>query len=253
MMINYIVLALFGLILGSFFNVAGLRVPGGKSIVAPGSSCPKCGHKLMPIELIPVLSYVFQRGKCRHCKAGISPVYPLIELLTGGLFALAPMAVGWSAELLVALTLISLLTIITVSDLAYMLIPDKVLLVFAAILVIERAFVPLLPWWDSLAGAAAGFMLLLSIAIVSRGGMGGGDIKLFAVVGYAIGVKAMLLSFFFATFFGAIFGIIGMLLGILKRKQQIPFGPFIALGTVIAYFYGEQLAGMYLNLLTSGS
>jgi leader peptidase (prepilin peptidase) / N-methyltransferase len=247
------ILFIYGLLLGSFYNVVALRVPEGKSIVAPRSSCPKCGHQLTALELIPVFSYVFQKGKCRQCKVGISPVYPLFELLTGLLFASAPLLVGWSMELVIALTLISLLVIITVSDLAYMIIPDKVLLVFAGIFMIERLFIPLTPWWDSLSGAAAGFILLLSIAFISRGGMGGGDIKLFAVIGFVVGFKAMLLSFFFATFYGAFFGIIAMLLGFVKKKQHIPFGPFIAIGTLTAYFFGDEIVRWYLNLLIFGS
>lgn len=219
--------------------------------MAPRSACPSCGHQLTALELIPVLSYVFQRGKCRRCKVGISPVYPFFELLTGVLFALSPLLVGWTAELVIALTLISLFIIITVSDLAYMIIPDKVLLVFAALFMVERVFIPLSPWWDSLAGAALGFFLLLLIATVSKGGMGGGDIKLFALIGFALGAKTLLLSFFFSTFFGAFFGVIALLLGIVKKKQPIPFGPFIGIGTLVAYFFGEKIVGLYLSLLTS--
>jgi leader peptidase (prepilin peptidase) / N-methyltransferase len=242
---------IYGLVLGSFYNVVGLRVPEGKSIVAPRSSCPNCGHQLTALELIPVLSFLIQRGKCRECKVGISPVYPMFELLTGVLFASAYLIIGWNFELVVALTLISLFIIISVSDLTYMIIPDKVLLVFAGIFAVERLIYPLSPWWDSITGAAVGFLLLLLIAFASSGGMGGGDIKLFALIGLVVGFKTLLLSFFFSTFFGAFFGIIALLLGIVKRKQPIPFGPFIGLGTLTAYFFGEDLVDMYLNLLLS--
>ncbi|MCM3663832.1 prepilin peptidase [Mesobacillus subterraneus] len=248
----HILLFLYGTVLGSFYNVVALRVPEGKSIVAPRSSCPKCGHQLTAWELIPVLSYFLQRGKCRQCKARISPVYPFFEFLTGILFGIAPLIIGWNSELVIALTLISLFVIITVSDMAYMIIPDKVLVVFTGIFLIERSFIPLSPWWDSLAGAAVGFILLLLIAIVSKGGMGGGDIKLFAVIGFVLGVKLLLLSFFLSTMFGAVFGVLGLLFGFIKRKQAIPFGPFIATGTLIAYFYGEYIFEAYINLLTSG-
>ena len=246
-MIKLLNIIIYGLVLGSFYNVVGLRVPEKKSIVTPRSSCPKCGHQLCATELIPVVSYLFQRGKCRQCKVGISPVYPFFELLTGLLFGAAYLLFGWSGELVIALTLISLFIIITVSDLAYMIIPDKVLLVFAGIFVAERILLPLSPWWDSVAGAVAGFVILLFIALISKGGMGGGDIKLFAVVGFVVGFKTMLLSFFFATFYGAFFGIAAMLLGFVKRKQAIPFGPFIALGTLTAYFFGEEILEWYLQ------
>lgn len=245
-------LFLYGITLGSFYNVVGLRVPEGKSILAPRSSCPKCGNQLKTLELIPIISYLIQRGKCRQCKVGISPVYPLFELLTGVLFAGAYLLVGWSAELIIALTLISLFIIITVSDLAYMLIPDKVLLVFAGIFAVERFFIPLSPWWDSFTGATAGFFLLLMIALVSRGGMGGGDIKLFALIGFIVGFKTLMLSFFFATFYGAFFGIIAMLFGFVKKKQAIPFGPFIAIGTLTAYFFGGEIVEWYLNFFIFG-
>jgi leader peptidase (prepilin peptidase) / N-methyltransferase len=248
----YLILLLYGLALGSFFNVVGLRVPISKSIVKPRSSCPNCHHTLGPLELIPVLSYLLQRGKCRQCKVGISPLYPIIELITGLLFMSAPFIMGWTSELWIAWSLISLLVIITVSDLAYTLIPDKILLFFTAVFFIERFLIPLEPWWDSLLGATIGFSLLLIISIISKGGMGGGDIKLYAVIGFAVGTKLMLLSFFIATLIGAIFGIIGILLRLLERKKPVPFGPFIAIGTLLAYFYGNIIIENYLRIITMG-
>lgn len=246
-----ILLFLYGITLGSFYNVVGLRIPVGKSIVFPGSSCPTCGHKLRVWELIPVLSYFLQRGKCRGCQSRISPIYPSVEFLTGVLFATAPLVIGWNLELIIALTLISLFIIIFVSDLAYMIIPDKVLLVFAGIFLLERIFIPLTPWWDSVLGAVVGFVLLLVIALVSKGGMGGGDIKLFALIGFVVGIKTLLLSFFFSTLLGAVIGLIGMSLGFVKKGKPIPFGPFIAVGTLIAYYFGDSLVQAYLNLFFS--
>jgi leader peptidase (prepilin peptidase) / N-methyltransferase len=248
----YLILLLYGLAFGSFFNVVGLRVPIQKSIVRPRSACPNCQHELGTLELIPVISYLVQRGKCRQCKVGISPLYPIIELFTGLLFISAPFIMGWTSELWIAWSLISLLVIITVSDLAYTLIPDKILLFFTAIFFIERFLIPLVPWWDSLLGATVGFSLLLIISIISKGGMGGGDIKLYAVIGFAVGTKLMLLSFFIATLIGAIFGIIGISLRLLERKKPVPFGPFIAIGTLLAYFYGSIIIENYLRIITMG-
>lgn len=245
MCVLLMVIFMYGLFLGSFFNVVGLRVPMKESIVRPRSHCPKCSHTLSPLELIPVISYIMQGGKCRRCKAPVSPIYPLVELMTGLLFVVAPLIIGWSAELFIAWTLISLMIIVFVSDFTYMLIPDKILLVFAIIFLGERIFLPLSPWWDSVAGAAVGFILLLFIAVISKGGMGGGDIKLFTVIGLALGVKTVLLSFFFATLFGALFGIIGLLLGKLEKGKPIAFGPYIGLGTLVAYFYGERIIVWY--------
>ncbi|WP_419393642.1 prepilin peptidase [Cytobacillus praedii] len=245
-------LLLLGMTLGSFYNVVGLRVPIKQSIVKPRSSCPNCKHQLTAIELIPVLSYIIQGGKCRQCKVRISPIYPMMELITGLLFVSAPLVIGWTSELVVAWTLISLLIIIFVTDITYMLIPDKILAVFAGVFLIERLLIPLSPWWDSFLGAAIGFTLLLVIAIISKGGMGGGDIKLFALIGFIIGTKAMVLAFFLATLYGAFFGIVGLLMKKVKRGKPIPFGPFIAAGTLTAYYFYDAIIEAYLQYLSSG-
>lgn len=170
-------------------------------------------------------------------------------MLTGVLFVSAPLFLGRVDELWIAWTLISLFMIIFVSDVAYMLIPDKVLLFFAVIFLFLRVLFPLSPWWDSIVGATVGFSLLLLIAVVSKGGMGGGDIKLFAVIGFALGLKLVLLSFLFASFYGAFFGIIGMLTGVIKKKTLIPFGPYIVFGTLTAYFWGESILQWYVHFL----
>ncbi len=250
----YLTLALiiYGAVFGSFLNVVGLRVPMKQSIVAPGSSCPTCGHRLKVYELIPVISYLVQSGKCRGCQSRISPIYPIFELLTGILFATAPLFIGWSGELVVALTLISLFMIIIVSDINYMLIPDKILVWFAGIFLLERIIWPLNPWWDSIIGASSGFLLLLIIALVSKGGIGGGDIKLYALLGFVLGFKLVLLSFFLSTLFGAGIGGLALIFKIVKRKQPIPFGPFIAAGTLTAYYWGSDLINLYLQFLYQG-
>ncbi|MBM7653036.1 leader peptidase (prepilin peptidase)/N-methyltransferase [Neobacillus cucumis] len=248
-MIMYCILFIYGLLLGSFFNVVGLRIPVKQSIISPRSACPICGHQLTPFELIPVLSYMLLKGKCRGCQSRISPIYPAFELLTGILFALAPTVFGWSGELVVALTFISMFMIIIVSDIHYMIIPDKILLWFAGIFLLERFMWPLSPWWDSLLGAVTGFLLLLIIAIVSKGGMGFGDVKLYAVVGLVVGFKLVFLSFFLATLYGSVIGGLALLLRIVKRRQPIPFGPFIAAGTLTAYFWGTELIDLYFKII----
>ncbi|MFJ5715534.1 prepilin peptidase [Neobacillus sp. NPDC093127] len=250
-MINFL-LVTYGLFFGSFYNVVGLRVPLKKSIIAPRSACPTCGHQLTPLELIPVVSYMFQRGKCRGCKSRISPIYPIMELLTGILFVTSSYVVGWSGELVVALTLVSMFMIIVVSDIHYMLIPDKILIWFAGIFLLERFVWPLNPWWDSLIGAVTGFTLLLLIAIVSKGGMGGGDVKLYGLLGFVLGFKLVLLSFFLSTLYGAVLGGLAQLFRIVKKRQPIPFGPFIAAGTLSAYYWGPELIDLYLRFLNHG-
>lgn len=239
-------LALVGLVFGSFYNVVGLRVPVGESVVTPRSHCTKCDRTLEARELIPVLSFLLQRGSCRTCDTKISFLYPSTELLTGFLFAFSFYWFGWTTETIVALLFVSMLAIIFVSDMRYMLIPDKILLFFAVPLVVVRLFfAPLSTWWDPLAGAAIGFSLLLLIAVVSRGGMGGGDIKLFAVLGLVLGWKLVLLTLFLASSYGAIVGLIAKRMNKVKRGQPIPFRPFIAAGALTAYFFGADLIQWY--------
>ncbi|WP_062104552.1 prepilin peptidase [Bacillus niameyensis] len=244
-----IIIFLYALLFGSFYNVVGLRVPEKKSIVKPRSSCPSCGRTLTIIELIPVFSYLFQLGKCKNCKKSIAPLYPIMELLTACLFVFAYAYSGWSFETVIAWTLISLLVIISISDIVYMLIPNKILLFFTAFFLIERIIQPLNPWWDSLVGSLVAFILLMAIAVISKGGMGGGDVKLYAVLGFVLGTKLVLLSFFIANLIGAIIGLLGIAVGIFTRKKPIPFGPFIAIGALIAYFFHESIFSWYLSFL----
>ena len=239
---------LFGLVLGSFYNVVGLRIPKGESIVSPPSHCTACDRRLTALELIPIVSYVLQGGKCRGCKTKVSPIYCVTEVATAVLFAGSYLKLGFTPELAVALLFVSLLVIINVSDLAYMLIPNKILLFFLPLLIVARLLSPLDPWWDSVLGAVIGFGILLLIAVISKGGMGGGDIKLFFVIGLVLGTVNTLLTLFLAALIGMIVGIVILKVRGQGRKAPIPFGPSIALGAVIAYFYGADLVEWYWQL-----
>lgn len=241
---------IFGLVFGSFFNVVGLRVPKKESIAYPPSHCTTCDRRLTALDLVPICSYLFLRGRCRGCGEKIHWVYPLMEGITAVLFAFSFWHFGFSPELIIAILFVSMLIIITVSDIAYMLIPDKVLLPFAIVLLVLRFFIPLDPWWDSLLGAAAGFLILLLISIVSKGGMGGGDIKLFFVIGLVLGTGGTLMTLFFASLIGAIVGVIILRMKGQGRKTPIPFGPSIAAGALIVYFYGEPILEWYMTLWT---
>ncbi|WP_203333122.1 prepilin peptidase [Planococcus beigongshangi] len=241
---------IFGLVFGSFFNVVGLRVPKKESIAYPPSHCTKCDRQLTALDLVPVFSYLFLRGRCRSCGEKIHWVYPLMEAVTGILFALSFLHFGFTPELIIAILFVSMLVIITVSDIAYMLIPDKVLLPFGILLLVLRFFIPLDPWWDALVGAAAGFLILLLISVVSKGGMGGGDIKLFFVIGLVLGTAGTFMTLFFASLIGAIVGIIILRKTGQGRKTPIPFGPSIAAGAVIVYFYGDMVLDWYMTLWT---
>ncbi|MGE7092988.1 prepilin peptidase [Lysinibacillus sp. NPDC048646] len=238
---------IFGLVFGSFFNVVGLRVPVKESIVSPPSHCTNCNRQLTALDLVPVLSYVCLGGKCRSCGQKISWIYPLMELITGLLFAFAYGRLGFSVEFIVAILFISLLVILVVSDLAYMLIPDKVLIFFLPLLIIGRVVSPLTPWWDSIVGAVVGFGILYLIAVLSRGGMGGGDIKLFFLIGLVLGTLETLLTLFLAATMGMIVGIVVLRLRQQGRKTPIPFGPSIALAAVVVYFFGDAIIDWYVG------
>ncbi|WP_085991697.1 prepilin peptidase [Oceanobacillus senegalensis] len=238
-----------GLILGSFFNVVGLRFPKNIPFANDRSACPHCNHQLSWYENIPVLSFIIQRGKCRHCKENISYIYPIVELLTGILFAISFSIIGFQLEQITALLLISMLMIVFVTDIKYMLIPNKILLFFLPVFIFMRIIVPIHPWWSSLLGGIIGTGLLALIIIVSRGGMGAGDMKLFGVLGIVLGMEKILLAFFLSCMIGAIIGIILLLFKIVERKQPIPFGPYIVFAALISYFYGDALIIWYFNLL----
>ncbi len=247
--IIYIFVILFFLILSSFLNVVAIRIPKGESIVYPASHCVKCHHPLGPLDLIPVLSFLALGGKCRYCKTKVSPVYPLGEIFTTSLFVFTYAQIGFNQELWIAIPLMALLATITISDLLYQIISNKVNIFFFALFSLIHLFYQPLPYTNYLLGVLSGGGLLLLIALISRGGMGGGDIKLMAVVGMAIGWKLTLLSFFIASFIGGTVGGFLLLAKIVKRKQPIPFGPFLALGIFLAYFWGNDLIQAYLDFI----
>jgi len=247
--IIYVFVILFSLILSSFLNVVAIRIPKGESIVFPASHCVHCEHPLRPLDLIPIFSFLALRGRCRYCQTKISPVYPLGEWITASLFVFTYYQIGWDKELLVAIPLVALLAAITISDLLYKIIPNKVNIFFFILFTVIHLFYRPLPFSDYLLGVLAGGGLLLFIAIISRGGMGGGDIKLMAVVGMVIGWKLTVLSFFLATLIGATVGLILLLAKVVKRKEPIPFGPFLACGILISYFWGTDLIQAYLNFI----
>ena len=259
----YILLFIIGVVFGSFYNVVGIRVSIGQSIVRPGSHCPKCKHPLSWYENIPLLSYLVLRGRCKSCKQSISPIYFWFELLTGLLFVLAYHRIGLEKELLVALTFISLLVIISVSDIKYMLIEDIVLLVFLVVILIERLLIPMpfeymtiqSPYFETLLGGIVGFIILFLIAIIGekilkKEVMGGGDIKLYGIIGLILGIKMTIVSLFIAAFLGSLIGFILIRMKRIKRDSPIPFGPFIALGSLITYFYGVPLLDWYIGLFS---
>ncbi|WP_079479523.1 prepilin peptidase [Halobacillus salinus] len=238
---------LLGTILGSFYNVVGLRLPNGGLMHENRSYCPICKKTLAWYELIPILSYTLQKGRCRGCGDSISPIYPSMEAITGVIFALCFYQFGLGPQLILALLLMSMFHIIMVSDIRYMVIPDHLLLFFFGLFIVYRFFYPLDPWWSSLIGGLGGLTVTAAIILVSRGGMGGGDMKLFGLLGFVLGWKLLLVTFFLSTLIGAV--VSGGLLaaGIIQRKKPIPFGPFIVVGASFAFFSGRIIIDWYLQ------
>lgn len=229
-----VVFFILGTVLGSFFNVVGYRLPLKESIITPPSHCPKCNHKLTMIELIPIFSYLFQKGKCRHCQKKISPFYLVFELVTGILFSIVYLIYGLTPDIIIPLTFISMLIIITISDYNYMIINDSVLLFFTVLLSIEiiiingpEALV------QSFINMVLAFFTMWAIKklgdfIFKRESMGGGDIKLLGVFGLVLGYPMAILSIFLGS-------IVGLPIALLtaNNKHIIPFGPFLAVGALI--------------------
>lgn len=241
---------ILGLTFGSFFNVVGLRLPQNLPFANDRSFCPACNHTLAWYELIPVLSFAMQLGRCRHCKTAISPIYPIGELATGVFFAVSYVKIGFDQELITALLLVSMLMIIFVADIKYMLIPNKVLLFFLPLFIVMRTLQPFESWVTSIAGAIAGLVITVIIILVSKGGMGAGDMKLFGLLGIVLGLKGILLVFFLSTIIGAIVGSILLLSKLIDRKQPIPFGPYIVIAALITYFFGDSIIGWYIQFYT---
>ncbi|WP_342479149.1 prepilin peptidase [Paenibacillus sp. FSL H7-0350] len=242
-----IYVTLLGLTVGSFLNVVGLRIPAGESLLHPPSKCPKCGARLKSLDLIPVLSYLLARGKCRHCGTRVSPVYPFGEAITGVLFLVMYLKFGPTFEGITGMLLVCLSVTITVSDIRYMLIPDKVLLFFAPLFLLLVPFMADVPLWHHLLGALSGGGVLFLLALF--GGMGIGDVKLFALLGWVIGWPNVILAFLIACSLGAAVGGILQLFGTIQRRQPVPFGPFLALGALLSFLFGPDIISAYLSFI----
>lgn len=237
---------IFGAILGSFANVCIWRLPRGESVAWPPSHCVHCDGRLKPLQLIPIFSWLFLRGKCAMCGGSIAIRYPLVELATALLFA----AVGWVwgvAVISLRYCILTLALIIAVgTDFSHQEIPDQVSLGAAALL---GAVVLVTLNWRGLLGGALLFGLLFLIALASRGGMGGGDIKLALAIGLALGWQLGLVALFLAVISGGVLAAVFLLGG--KRGLAVPFGPFLALGAWGAMFFGQTLLDLYLSFTLS--
>jgi len=246
------ILGLLGLIVGSFSNVCIYRIPKNESIIFPASHCPKCLKTIKPIDNIPLLSYILLKGRCRHCKSKISIQYPIVELLTGLIYLIIYLIYGFTIQSLIYIILSSALIIIAFIDLNEQIIPDVISLPGIAIGFILSFFVTYISFVDSILGIAVGGGIILIIGlggsvIFKKEAMGGGDIKLVAMIGAFLGYRYIIISIFLGFFLGALTGIILIMAKIKSREDVVPFGPFIVLGSFITLLGGEQIISWYLG------
>ena len=227
------------------------RIPLGQSIIAPGSYCPKCGKPLKLKELIPILSYVLVKGRCRYCKKDISPRYPMVELLSGLLFLLIYLKFGLSWLCIYYIILISCLIVITFIDLKHGIIPNSIVFFSLAAGLIFNSLSMGRPFMDGLFGMAIGGGTLLAIAVLAflimgKEGMGGGDIKLMGAVGVFLGWKLTILAMLLSFYLGGIIGITLLITRRGKPGDSMPYGPFIAVSSVITILCGKEIINWYL-------
>ena len=251
-----IIFAILGLAVGSFLNVCIDRLPQNKSIAFPSSHCEACQHKLAAKDLIPVFSYLRLRGRCRYCQASVPRRLLWVELATALIFALLYWHYGLSTELGVMIFYACLFIVIFIIDLERGLIlnkvvyPSMVVALLLALLPQSRLTLMIEPGIASAAlGGAIGFGLFLLIALVSRGGMGWGDVKLAALIGLATGFPLVFLAIIMGAILGGIVAVALMIAKKRKRREAIPFGPFLALAAMITLLWGSNIMSWYLGLM----
>ena len=236
-----------GLAIGSFLNVVAARVPLKRSIVSPGSACMSCGHELAWYENLPVLSYLALRGRCRGCGARIGLVYPAVELLTALLVAASFLEFGWSGRSFVAAFFCATLVAISATDISHRIVPNVIVLPAAVIVLAAMTVLEPSAEWALGAFGAALFLFLAALAYPK--GMGMGDVKLALLLGAMVGrtVPVALMAGMLAALVPSV--VLFVRHGSAARKMAIPFAPFLALGGVVALFFGDDLLDAYLTLL----
>jgi len=251
--IYLIIFFIFGSVMGSFYHVLATRLSNGLSIVKPASHCDKCKHVLKWYELIPIISYIIQGGKCLKCKTKLPISYVLIEICTGILFAVCYNEFGLSIETAIAIIFTSSLMIIIISDIEYMIILDEILIVSIASIIL--LYIIELGFYETsikvLCGAGA-FLTMLMIkkmgdAIFKQESLGGGDIKLMFLIGLVIGYEMSVCNIFFATFLAFP---IALLLLITKKDNMIPFGPFLSMSAILLYIWGLTFTDIINFIIT---
>ena len=244
----------FGLALGSFLNVCIYRVPLKKSIVRPPSSCPNCGAGIRFYDNIPVISYILLLGRCRHCRTRISPRYPLVEFITGLLSLALFIEFGLSVKTIFLFLFTAALIVIAFIDLQHKIIPDVIslpgILVGVAFSFLPHAGVSPV---DALIGVVGGggFLFLVGMVfekVTGREGMGGGDVKLLAMIGAWMGWKALPFIILISSLSGAVLGGLSLAVSRQGMRSRIPFGPFLALGALLFLFFGDEIVLWFYRL-----
>jgi leader peptidase (prepilin peptidase)/N-methyltransferase len=248
--------AVFGLIVGSFLNVVIYRVPRKESVVSPRSACPTCGVPISARDNVPIFSWLFLRGKCRNCHSPISVRYPLVEAATAGLFAGVAARIGFSWSLPAFLVVAAGLLALACTDFEHLVLPKRIVypvLALVGILLIVAAAIT--HHWHNLLIAVlcaiVWFVIFFVMNAISPRALGFGDVRLAPVLGLALGwlgIRYALLGFFAANLIGAILGLSLIATKRMKRQQQIPYGVFLAMGTMLAIFAGPELLRPFQSL-----
>ncbi len=241
-----------GAVIGSFLNVCIYRIPAGKSVISPPSHCPKCENRIRWYQNIPILSYVFLRGRCGFCGVRIPVRYAFIEALTGLVFVAVLYYFGLRPPTVVYWLFGASLIVVTFIDLDHQIIPDVISLPGIILGFLCSFFVPWISWTDSLFGILLGGGILFLIAwlyeiATKREGMGGGDIKLLAMLGAFLGWKAIFPIVFFASLTGTLVGVPVMIIGKTNSRLALPFGPFLTSAALVYLFWGADIIEWYLS------
>jgi leader peptidase (prepilin peptidase)/N-methyltransferase len=243
----YAVALMLGLAVGSFLNVVIYRLPRHESLVRPGSHCPSCGTPIRAYDNIPIVSWLILRGKCRNCHSRISARYVLVEAITGASFVLAFWRFGLDWRLLVAWAFIAAMVAVAFIDYDHMIIPNKIVLPGAVMGLLASMALDPQRWWVYVAGSLGAAAFMFALALIWPGGMGPGDIKLALFMGAVLGAYVMV-ALFVAFLLGSLVGIFMLLVQKRSRKEKIPFGPYLAMGAILAALVGETLLNSYLGV-----
>lgn len=235
-----IFLFIAGITMGSFFHLVGERLPVKRSILFPRSHCTVCKQPLSLHEMIPLVSYVVWRGSCNHCGTRLSWLYPMVELLTGGLFLFVYRIAGFSFEGLFLVILCSLFVIAVVSDLLYMRVPNELFLFFFPLFVIYRTLEPLLIWWEGAASLIFCILLFSSLDYFKPNSMGGADMKLFSLLAFCFGFKPFLLMLFLSCIAGMVYAKVFSF----QLDEPFPFVPAIAFSFWL-YLFGAPVLFLF--------